>query len=170
MSSSSPKPGQQIVFKSKLVNWAEGMDYCAIPVPASVTKKLGTKSAVMVTARVNNSLPFKVSLFPTGGGNHYIRVRASVRKQADLTEGDSVTVQIKVVDRADITIPKDLANALKAKDATSNFHSLPPGKKNFMIRRIEDAAKPETRAKRIEEVIKEARASRDKKAGRIKAR
>src|SRR6185437_14641825 len=99
-----PKAGKQLSFQSKLENWEEGMDYCAIPVPASVTKALGTKSAVLVMARVNSSKPFKVSLFPVGGGRHYIRVRAKVRKAANLKEGDRVKVRITVLDRADIAI------------------------------------------------------------------
>ncbi|MDZ4693533.1 MAG: DUF1905 domain-containing protein [Deltaproteobacteria bacterium] len=68
----SPKAGKQLSFQSKLENWAAGMDYSALPVPASVTKSLGTKSAVLVMARLNGSEPFKVSLFPAGGGQHYM--------------------------------------------------------------------------------------------------
>ncbi len=151
-----PKAGKKYSFKSKLENWAEGMDYCAIPVPSATTKALGTKSAVLVMAQVNHSEPFKVSLFPAGEGQHYIRVRAKVRKQADLHEGDAVKVTFTVLDRAEILIPKDLAKALKEENVTANFDSLTPGKKNFMIRRIDDATKPETRAKRIAEVVEEA--------------
>lgn len=162
----SPKAGKKLVFQSKLENWAEGMDYCAIPVPASVTKSLGTKSAVLVMAQVNGSEPFKVSLFPVGGGKHYIRVRAKVRKQANLKEGDRVKVCITVLDRADIRIPRDLAAALRAEGLTKDFNSLTPGKKNFIIRRIDDASKPETRAKRIQEAVKEARRGREKRASR----
>ena len=35
--SESPKAGKKLSFAFKLEDWAEGMDYCAIPVPASVT-------------------------------------------------------------------------------------------------------------------------------------
>lgn len=61
-------------------NWAEGMDYCAIPVPASVTKTLRT-----------------------------------------------------------------------------------PGARNYILRRIEDAAKPETREKRIQEAVEAAHEKREKR-------
>ncbi len=151
-------------------NWAEGMDYCAIPVPASITKALGTKAAVMVMARVNSSKPFKVSLFPAGEGQHYIRVRAKVRKEANLKEGDKVKVNITILDRADILIPKDLATALCGAGMTANFDKITAGKKNFIIRRIEDASKPETRAKRIKEAVSEARREFEKKANPSKSR
>ena len=156
---------QQFSFQSKLENWAKGMDYCAIPVPARITKALGTKSAVLVMARINNSEPFKVSLFPVGGGQHYIRVRAKVRKDANLKEGDRVKVHIMVLDRADITIPKDLAAALRAEGVSADFNALTTGKKNYMVRRIDDASRPETRARRIEEAVKEAH-SKKKKTGK----
>lgn len=31
--------GKELSFRSKLINWAEGMDYCAIPVPGSVPEQ-----------------------------------------------------------------------------------------------------------------------------------
>jgi translation initiation factor IF-1 len=131
------------------------MDYCAIPVPANITEACGTKRAVLVMARLNGSAPFKVSLFPVGGGKHYIRVRKKVRTEANLNEGDQVLVQITVLDRADIEIPKDLSAALRAKKALARFNALTPGKKNYMIRLIDDASKPETRAKRVREAVEE---------------
>jgi translation initiation factor IF-1 len=162
----TPPAGKKLSFQSKLENWAEGMDYCAIPVPAKVTQTLGTKSAVLVMAQVNGSEPFKVSLFPAGGGQHYIRVRAKVRKEAKLKEGDRVKVQVIVLDRADVTIPKDLMAALRAEKATKDFDSLPPGKKNYAIRRIDDASKPETRAKRVQEAVELAHEARERKSDR----
>jgi len=151
----TPKAGRKLSFKSTLENWAEGMDYCAIPVPAKITEALGTKSAVLVMARINDSAPFKVSLFPVGGGKHYIRVRKKVRKDANLNEGDGVLVLITVLDRGDIKIPEDLSAALRSSKASVRFDALTASKKNYMIRRIEDAAKPETRAKRVRETVEE---------------
>jgi uncharacterized protein YdeI (YjbR/CyaY-like superfamily) len=105
-------------------------------------------------ARVNGSEPFKVSLFPNGGGKHYLRIKAKVRKETQTETGDVVRLHITVLDRADVTIPKDLTSALRKEGAMGGFASLPPGKQNFLVRRIDEAAKPETRAKRIEEAVK----------------
>jgi hypothetical protein len=158
----SPTAGKQLSFQAKLETWAEGMDYCAVPVPASVTQALGTKGPVLVMARVNDSEPFKVSLFPTGGG-HYIRVKAKVRKETKTKTGDRVRVRFTVLDRADVTIPTDLMKALRAEGVTDDFKSLPPGKQNFIIRRIDDAAKPETRDKRIQDAVEAAHRRREKR-------
>jgi hypothetical protein len=159
----SPTAGKQLSFQAKLENWAEGMDYCAVPVPASVTQALGTKGPVLVMARVNDSEPFKVSLFPTGGGQHYIRIKAKVRKETKTKTGDRVRVRFTVLDRADVTIPTDLIKALRAEGVADDFKSLPPGKQNFIIRRIDDATKPETRAKRIQDAVEAAHRRREKR-------
>jgi len=149
--------GSRLAFEATLENWAEGMDYCAVPVPAKITEALGTKGPVLVMARLNESTPFKVSLFPVGGGRHYIRVKAAVRKETGTKVGDTVALHITVLDRAAIEYPDDLLAALRAENATENFTSLPPGRQNFILRRIDEAVKPETRRKRIQDAVTEAR-------------
>ena len=144
------------------------MDYCAVPVPAKITQTLGTKGPVLVMAQVNDSEPFKVSLFPVGGGKHYIRIKAKVRKETETKTGDRIRVRITVLDRADVTIPKDLMSALRAEGVTEDFKSLPPGKQNFILRRIDDAAKPATRDKRIQEAVEAAHRSREKRVDQSK--
>ena len=159
---SSPNTGQQLLFQAIMESWAEGMDYCAVPVPAEITEALGTKGPVLVMARVNDSAPFQVSLFPVGGGQHYIRIKAKVRQETKTKTGDRVHVQVTVLDREGVTIPEDLMSALRAGCAMDAFRSLPPGKQNFMIRRINGAAKPVTRNKRIREVVEAAHQRKEK--------
>ena len=157
----SPAAGRNLSFQASLENWAEGMDYCAVPVPAKITEALGTKGPVLVLARVNDSEPFQVSLFPVGGGQHFIRIKAKVRQETNIKTGDRVQVRFTVLDRADVEIPEDLMRALTAEGVTASFKSLPPGKQNFIIRRIDDAVKLETREKRIQEAVAAAHQRRE---------
>jgi hypothetical protein len=161
----SPTVGRQLSFLANLENWAEGMDYCAVAVPAKITLALGTKGPVLVMARVNNSKPFKVSLFPVGGGQHYIRIKAKVRKETKIKTGDRVRLRITVLDRADVAYPKDLLRVLLTEKVMEDFKSLPPGERNFILRRIDDAAKPATRAKRLQEAVAAVHRRRKKRAG-----
>jgi hypothetical protein len=158
--------GKQLSFEATLENWAEGMDYCAVPVPAKITEALGTHGPVAVIACLNDSAPFNVSLFPVGGGQHYIRIRAKVRKETGTKTGDMVLMRITVVDRAAVTYPADLLSALRAQAATKDFKALPPGRRSFIVRRIEEAVRPETRQKRIEETVKEVQRERAKRTDR----
>lgn len=149
----SPIAGQQLSFHAALENWAEGMNYCAVPVPAKITAALGTKGPVLVLAQVNESAPFQVSLFPVGGGQHYMRIKAKVRQETQITTGDRIRVRLTVLDRSHVEIPDDLMRALVAEDMTAAFTLLPPGKQQYIIRRIDEAVKPQTRTKRITEAI-----------------
>jgi Domain of unknown function (DUF1905)/Bacteriocin-protection, YdeI or OmpD-Associated len=160
----SPTAGRQFSFEAPLENWAEGMDYCAIAVPAKVTQALRTKGPVLVMARVNDSEPFQVSLFPVGGGQHYIRIKARVRKETNTKTGDLIRMRITILDRANVEIPDDLMRALRAEGVADAFQSLPPGKQNFIIRRIDEAAKPDTRERRVQEGVLAAHQRREKLA------
>jgi hypothetical protein len=158
----TPTAGQKLSFQAELEDWAEGMDYCAVSVPAEITEALGTKGPVLVLARVNDSEPFQVSLFPVGGGQHYIRIKAKVRRETNTKTGDVIRIQFTVLDRADVELPDDLVSALQAEGVEEAFKSLPPGKQNFIIRRIDEAAKPETRERRIQEGVVAAHERREK--------
>ena len=123
---------------------------------------MGTKGPVLVMPKVNNSEPFQVSLFPVGGGRHYIRIKAKVRQDTNTKTGDRIRMQITVLNRADVAIPEDLMSALTAEGVTEAFKSLPPGRQNFIIRRIDDVVKPETREKRIQEGVIAAHQRRER--------
>jgi hypothetical protein len=150
---SAPTAGRQLSFQAVMEIWAEGMDYCAVPVPAEITETLGTKGPVLVMAQVNESKPFKVSLFPVGGGRHFIRIKAKVRQETNTRMGDRIRVNFTVLDRAAVEIPEDLLSALNAEGMTKAFNSLPPGRQNFIIRRIHEAVKSQTRDKRVREAL-----------------
>jgi len=151
--SKTPLAGQRYSFDADLETWAEGMDYCAVRVPAEITTALGTVGPVSVMAQVNDSEPFRVSLFPVGGGRHYMRIKASIRKLTNTRVGDHIRLRFKVLDRADVKVPEDLMKMLVADGVVESFAALPAGKRNFIIRRIEEAARPATREKRAREGV-----------------
>lgn len=155
---------KRLSFQSRLERISEEVNYFAVPVPAKITGELGTKGPVLVSARVNGSKAFRVSLHPVGGGRHSIRVKAEIRNEVKVQEGDRVRMEITVLDRAaEATLPKDLASALRAEGVLKDFESLPVGKRGFIIRKIDEAAKPETRKKRIQEAVEEAHRRREKR-------
>src|SRR5262245_10081214 len=74
-SQNSPAPHQELSFRSKLERIASGMDYFALSVPTKVTRAVATRGPVPVFAGVNDSETFLASLYPVGGGRHYLRVK-----------------------------------------------------------------------------------------------
>ena len=162
MKKATPGP-QKFSFQSKLESISDELEYYALSVPPKVTAALGTKGPVPVYAQVNDSPVFLISLYPVGKGRHYLRVKAEIRKAAKIKGGDKVKVEITVRDRAkEISIPKDLASALKEEGVLEAFKALPPGKKSFVLRKIEEASKPETRKKRIQDAVGEAHLKAEK--------
>jgi len=155
MKKSTPK--KRLSFQSKLERIAKGMDYFALPVPAKITHALETRGPVPVFARVNGSEPFLASLYPVGGGRHYLRVRNKICSAVKIKPGVRVRVQITVRNRsAEISIPKDLSNALQAEGVEKKFKALPIGQKSYLLRLIDRAVKPETRKKKIQDAVKAA--------------
>jgi hypothetical protein len=152
---------QQLSFQSKLERIARDANYFALSVPIKISRALQTRGPVPVSARVNDSSPFLVSLFPVGGGRHYLRVKAQIRNEVKIKEGDRVQVQITVLDRSKISLPQDLITALRTEGVLSEFKAIPSGKQSYILRQIEEAAKPETRAKRITAAVEAAHQKRE---------
>lgn len=98
-------------------------------------------------------------------GRGVLRIKARVRQETNTKAGDRILLRLTVLDRADVDLPDDLVNALRADDLEEAFASLPPGKRNFIVRRINDAARPDTRERRVQEGVQAAQqrkeASRD---------
>jgi len=148
-------PPKTLTFKARLESISDTMEYYAFTVPVETSQALGTKKAVAVSVRMNGHDPFTVSLAPIGGGRHILRVNAKARLAAGIKEGDNVRVEITVLDKA--TIPAELTSALRAAGVLNGFKALSVGNQNFLIKKIAESAKPETRARRIEEAVEVAR-------------
>ena len=86
-----------------------------------------------------------------------MRVKAKVWKEVRIAEGDRVKVDVTVIDRAAVPVPEDLLTALQEVKLVEAFKALTPGKRAYAIRLIEQAVKPETRAKRVQEAVDLAR-------------
>ena len=159
-------PHQQLSFDSTLERIATGMEYYALSVPVETSRALHARGAVPVLAKVNDSDAFKGSLYPVGGGRHYLRVRNKVCTAAAIKEGDRIRVQVVVRDRLEeIDVPDDLTRALSNEGLLDCFNALPVGKKSYVLRLIDEAIKPETREKRIREALDEALKKRNKERG-----
>jgi hypothetical protein len=91
-----PPAPRQLSFQSRLERIAPEAEYFAVSVPMKISPALGTRGPVPVSARVNDSEAFPVSLFPVGGGRLYLRVKAKIRAAAKIKEGDRVRVRWKL--------------------------------------------------------------------------
>src|SRR5436309_7967790 len=101
-----------------------------------------------------NGFPYLSSIFPMGG-KHLMVVNKAMREGAEVKGGETISVRMERDDEPRlITPPKDFARALKAnKEAQAFWKTLSYTHQKEHVRAIEEAKKPETRARRIEKSI-----------------
>jgi Domain of unknown function (DUF1905)/Bacteriocin-protection, YdeI or OmpD-Associated len=158
--------GRKFRFVSRLVQVKPG-GYYAVDVPARISKQLGKRGPIPVSAVVNNVADFSASLSPSGGGRHRLRMNARTRKVAEAEAGNPVKVHIVVhVHPLKVGIPQDLKTALRDEGVLEEFEAQPPGKKNHIIDCIGQSARRETREKRIQFTVEFTHRRREKRVAR----
>jgi len=142
----------KIQFNVKLQAVEQGGVFFILPQKESA--KFGVRGRVPVTGTING-YSFRSSIFPVGDGTHYMAVNRAVRDGAGVAAGD----RVKVLMEADtaprtVAVPADLNKALsKSKQAKTRFDKLSYTHRKEHVQWIESAKRPETRARRIEQVL-----------------
>ena len=153
--SRSPKT---LAFKAPLV--VEGpASFIELPCdPREVFGKL--RAPVKVTL---NGYSYRSTIVAMGGPP-CIGVRASHRTAAGLKGGDLVDVRLELdEEKREVTPPADLVKALKAvPGAWDRWRGLSFTHQREHAEAIEDAKKPETRARRIAKAVEMVRAAKPK--------
>ena len=132
----------------------DGSAFTYIVIPFDVKQAFGHgRPPVRVTI---NGYPYRSTLAPYGGV-HYLGVNQSVRDGAQVKAGDKVTVTLEL-DEAPRTVkvPLELARALKANNAAkARWDKLSFTHQKEYVMAIEEAKKPETRARRITKTVEQ---------------
>ena len=139
-----------IAFKGVLTPTRRGGGGTLVPVPKAVAAKLGLKGMPKVQA-VIAGIPYRGSLMPMGDGTYCLGVLKSIQEAAGLGQGDTVAVEL-ALDTAPRVIqpPPDLARAMAGDvRAAATWAVLSYTAKKEIARGLEEAKKPETRARRL---------------------
>jgi len=125
-----------------------------ILVPRELNATLGLKGRPKVQAVIAGH-PYRGSLMPMGDGTFCLGVLKAIQQAAGVQRGDTITVELEL-DSAPRVIapPADLARAL-ARDgkAAASWEKLSYTNRREMARGLEEAKKPETRARRLAAAI-----------------
>jgi hypothetical protein len=132
----------------------EASEATGIAIPFDVQKVFGTRARVPVRGTING-FPYRSSIFPMGEGRHYMAVNKSLREGAKVKGGETISVVMEKDDAPRVIIPPpDFARALKANhEAKAAWDKLSYTHQKEHAKAIEEAKKPETRARRIENAI-----------------
>jgi hypothetical protein len=122
--------------------------------PKRESAKFGVRGRVPVTGTIKG-YPFRSSIFPMGDGTHYMAVNRAVRAGAGVAAGDRVRVVMETDEATrTVVLPPELDKALsKSKAARARFDKLSYTHRKEHAGWIESAKRPETRARRIEQVL-----------------
>jgi hypothetical protein len=126
-----------------------------MPIPFNVEKAFGTKARVAVRGTING-FAYRSSIMPRGDGTHYMAVNRQMQEGANAGIGDTVKV-VMVPDPVErtVTVPADLKKALAGKaKADRAFGALSYSHRKEYVDWIEQAKKPETRARRVGKCLK----------------
>ena len=126
-----------------------------IDLPFDAKDVYGKASRIAVNATIDG-LAFRTSLLP-GDVGHYMVINEVMRAATGKGLGDTITVELDVDDRPrEVTMPVDMQQALhKDKKAMERYAALAYAHRKRYIEWVEGAKKPETRARRVERLIRE---------------
>src|SRR5436309_1848328 len=130
----------------------------SIRIPFDPNEAFGEKEKHYVAGTIGK-YPFR-SLIDTDARPPLIAFGpASLRDREEMVMGAEVEVVLYPEGHLIGTIAPDIAEALKAEpEARAFFESVAPFYRNNVIRRIEEAKRPETRSKRIAEAVAQLKA------------
>jgi len=152
------------VVKVKIVR--EG-SMCFVPVPFDPKAVFGkVRAPVKVTL---NGYSYR-STISSMGGTVCIPLRKSNREAAGLEGGETIDVKIELdIDKREVKPPNDLVKALKATtSAWDRWRELSFTHQREYVDAIEEAKKPETRARRVETAVRMVAARPAKKRSSVK--
>ena len=141
----------RVRFQAELVK--RGPALC-FDLPKEVSGKIGHTGRLPVTGTLN-SYPISTSVFPSDEGGFFVMVGKDVQKFAGVKVGDTVRVTLDVDSASQaVEVPEDLAAALARSEAAKTaFDRLAPSHQSEYVEWIEEAKRPETRARRIEKTV-----------------
>lgn len=113
---------------------------------------LGTHPRLRIAGEIGGR-GFSGALMPSGG-RHYLMVPKDIRTRQGLGLGDVITVRFAVDDQDRVEVPQELADMLEEHEELAELWSaLTPGRQRGFAYRVSSAKTPETRARRVEEVL-----------------
>ncbi len=142
---------QTFKFTAMIEDAGRGGAY--VTIPFNVEQVFG-KKRVMVKAWLGGEY-YRGSLVRMGGSEHILGVRKEIREKLGKAIGDEIEVVLEEdTDPREVTVPQDLQLALVSEPlAQANFGKLAYSHQKEYVQWIEEAKRPETRQKRVEQTV-----------------
>jgi hypothetical protein len=135
-------------------------DRPAVVLPAEVAAAMGGRARIPVAGTING-VAFRGSTMPLGDGRHCVGFRKDTRAEAGGAEmGSTVAIEIRRDDAPrTVDVPRDLAEALAAEPGLREaFDAMSYTHRREWVEAVEEAKRPDTRARRIAQAVAAVRA------------
>jgi hypothetical protein len=130
--------------------------------PEPVSKRLPSRGQVAVHGTINGA-EFQTVLEPDGNSGHWMRVSDKLRRAADISPGDTATIDIVVAEEwPEPSVPPDLETALAAapQKVQSLWREITPMARWEWVRWVNATKNPDTRRRRVEVSISKMRSEK----------
>jgi hypothetical protein len=147
--------GTDFLFGTRLAERGPTGIWPHLFLPPEASRWLGRRGGVNVIVNVNG-VSFRRTARPDGHGGHYILFNADMRERSGVEPGERVRVALEV-DRAPRAVepPRELERALRD-DIPANraYQAMPPSHRKAYVEFIEEAKRPETRVRRVQQALR----------------
>lgn len=143
-----------------------------VDVPSSVSRAFDAYARdgrIAVRVRLNGHETLG-TLIPARSGRHRFFINGGMRAAADVSVGDTVTLELRATRPDDVRPPADVRQKLRSRrGAREAFEKLAPSHRRHLLRYIDDARTSDGRARRIAKAVDHvlgapSTVSRDRKA------
>jgi hypothetical protein len=150
-------PGK-VQFQTEIIEHDGGGAY--VEFPHDVNEMFGVKGRVPVKAKFDG-VDYRGSLMKMGADCHILGVLKEIRNKIGKGPGDTCTVIVELdTEERKIELADDVAKVLqKNKVANDNWNKLSYSHQREYHLWIDESKRPETRAKRIEQMIEKLKAN-----------
>ena len=149
------KRANSIAFEAVLAERGPTGMWPHLFLPPKASAWLGNRGAVNVIMAANG-VPFARTAKPDGDGGHFILFNAEMREKTGVEAGDSVRVGIEVDPAPRIAeAPRELLQGFKDDpSARAAYDNMPPSHRRAYGEFIEEAKRPETRVRRVQQALR----------------
>ena len=143
----------QARFNAKLCRPAgpqDGVNWAFVVLPKAVSERLPRRGRTSVQGSLNGA-PFQLTLEPDGQLSHWLKLPATLLRQAGVEAGDTVTVEVHpCVEEPEPDLPPDFKAALEAaSEAKATWDATTTIARIDWVHWIESAKQDKTRLSRI---------------------
>jgi hypothetical protein len=143
-------------FRTKLTrNTLAKSSWTWLEVPERVSRAFApwVKSGHVRVDAIFNGTAIQCSLIPSGSGRHILVVNAAMRREAELTVGNTVAVTVTPRVTDDVSVPDDFAKALRREGARATFEKMASSHRWSLVRYVLSARTDATRARYVARAI-----------------